>query len=339
MRIWRHITIALIGVFSLEHSSVSSAQEISQLLRDEFKRPTVITFPDNAPYSPQVATLGKMLFFDPRLSGTQNMSCTTCHNPSFGWETPVEKAIGTKNVALDRHAPTVLNLYEAPQFFWDGRAKTLEEQAEGPITHPKEMGANFPDLIARLEQIEEYQYWFGMIFPEAGITKSNILTAIATFERTLISGWSAFDDWIAGDENAISNSAKRGFDIFTGKAGCSNCHSGWNFTDHQLHDIGLETEDLGGGIYAPDDQSRQHTFKTPTLRNITDRAPFMHHGDLLTLRDVIAHYETGGIQRPSRSKLIKDVKFTNQEVEDLISFMATLTEPNPNIKAPSLPPR
>jgi len=274
----------------IAHYSPSKAQGDIKVLKAQFKRPTYITFPVSAPYSPQLATLGKMLFFDTRLSGTQNMSCATCHNPSFGWETPVAKAIGTKNIALDRHAPTLLNLYNASQFFWDGRAYSLEEQAAGPITHPKEMGASFPDLIARLSQIDGYKYWFNEIFPIQGISKQNILTAIATFERTLVSGWAPFDQWVSGDETAISESAKRGFKIFTGKGNCSSCHTGWNFTDHLLHDIGIATNDLGAAALAPNKKHLKHAFKTPTLRNISLRAPYMHDGNLSNLEDVIEHY-------------------------------------------------
>jgi len=200
----------------------------------EFERPAYIEFPPDAPYSPQVATLGKMLFFDPRLSGPQNMSCATCHNPSFGWETPVAKAIGSNNEPLGRHAPTILNLADADQLFWDGRASSLEEQAIGPITHPNEMASNFPLIIHRLNAVNEYREWFERLYPKDGISKKTILNAISTYERTLQSGWTSFDEWVAGDEDAISHSAKRGFKLFVGKAGCVSCHQGWSFTDHTL---------------------------------------------------------------------------------------------------------
>ncbi len=325
--------ISLIGFMP----SVNAGDNLAEL-KERFRRPGVITFPDNAPYSPQMATLGKMLFFDPRVSGAQNMSCASCHNPSFGWETPVEKAIGAMNISLDRHAPTILNLSEASQLFWDGRAQSLEEQAAGPITHPKEMNAKFPELISRLNSIEEYKYWFNQLFPTKGVTKNNILTAIATFERTVESGWAPFDDWVDGNEDAISASAKRGFSLFTGKGQCSNCHTGWNFTDHSMHDIGLETNDLGASIITKD-ANLTYAFKTPGLRNITLRAPYMHNGSLAKITDVIQHYKTGGLERPSKSAFLQEVNLDEKDVADLKSFLSTLTEPNPNVETPALPAR
>ena len=135
-----------------------------QKLRDEFLRPEIIVFPDEAPYSPQVAALGKKLFFDPRLSGAQNMSCASCHNPSFGWETPAARTIGAMNEPLERHAPTIENLAEAPHLHWDGRVSSLEEQASQPITHPKEMNDSIDDVVERLLVIPEYKNWFELLF-------------------------------------------------------------------------------------------------------------------------------------------------------------------------------
>lgn len=299
----------------------------------QFERPSYIEFPENAPYSPQVATLGKMLFFDPRLSGPQNMSCATCHNPSFGWETPVARAIGANNMPLSRHAPTVLNLAEEKQLFWDGRAKSLEEQAIGPITHPNEMASSFPIIVERLKKIGKYRTWFERLYPGQGISKNTILTAIATYERTLQSGWAPFDAWIAGEADAISASAKRGFELFTGKAGCSNCHTGWNFTDHKLHDIGLDTEDTG----ATSEGKATFAFKTPGLRNITLRAPYMHTGELNDLKEVINHYIDGGIERETKSMMISGFDASTREREDLLAFLKTLSEDYPDITTPSLP--
>ena len=164
-----------------------------------YKRPDLIPFPDEARYSPQTATLGKMLFFDPRLSGKQNLSCASCHNPSFGFEVPVAGAIGATNKPLGRKAPTVLNAAWIPTLFWDGRAPNLEIQAMGPITAEGEMDGKFPEIIARLNRIPEYSAWFGKLFPKDGVTQDNILTAIATYERTVVAGTAPFDRWVEGD--------------------------------------------------------------------------------------------------------------------------------------------
>ena len=304
-----------------------------------YKRPTHITFPADAPYSPQIAALGKMLFFDPRLSGAQNMSCSTCHNPSFGWETPVELAIGSLNVALPRHAPTVENLIDAPALRWDGSAATLEEQAIGPITHPEEMNSTLYEIEHRLYDIERYRTAFDVAFPETGLNPNNILRALATYERTLLSGRSPFDDWVNGDEAAISDSAKRGFDLFVGQAQCGTCHSGWAFTNHTFNDIGLLTEDPGQAGSDGETEVTRHAFKTPGLRNIALRAPYMHHGEIANLSDVVAHYNRGGHPLVNRERDIVPLGLTAQEASDLVAFLQTLTAVNPHISQPALPAR
>lgn len=315
--------------------ALSDAQPSSPASRSvvaAFARPDRIAFPADKPYTPQIAALGKMLFFDPRLSGAQNMSCATCHNPSFGWETPKARAIGALNAPLDRHAPTVENLAEAPHLFWDGRADSLEEQARGPITHPKEMGATLEEVVERLSAIQGYRRGFDIAFPDEGLTEASILRAIATYERTLRSGWAPFDAWVEGDAEAISHSAKRGFELFIGRADCGRCHSGWAFTDHKFHDIGLATSDLGRSA-VDSDLEGVRAFKTPGLRNIALRAPYMHDGGLGSLRAVLEHYSRGG-ETPSS---IAPLALSVTETADLLAFLETLTADNPHVTAPALP--
>ena len=184
----------------------------------QFVRPKTLPFPADNPYTLEKAALGKMLFFDQRLSKAQNMSCASCHNPSFGWEVPFPKSIGAQNVILPRHANTVLNLAWGRTFFWDGRANSLEEQAKGPIENPLEMNNTMEMVVERLKKIEGYRHWFSKAFPEEGITEKTTLKAIATYERTLVSGEAPFDKWVSGDESSISDEAKSGFKIFIGKA-------------------------------------------------------------------------------------------------------------------------
>lgn len=305
--------------------------------KSDYKRPLSIPFTKVTPYSPQLATLGKMLFFDPRLSGNKNMNCATCHNPSFGWETPVETPIGAANKPLGRQAPTVLNAAWVSPNFWDGRAATLEAQAAGPITAAVEMNGKLDEIVDNLRAVPDYDKWFGQVFPDSGITRENLLTAIATYERTVVSGWSPFDRWVDGDETAISEFAKRGFELFTGKAMCSGCHSGWNFTDNQFHDIGLDTEDIGRAALEKDNPKALHAFKTPGLRNTAYRAPFMHNGSLPDLSAVIAHYESGGVNRPSLSELMLPFSLEESERNDLIAFLNTLTAEKQDTPLPTLP--
>ncbi|WP_245524539.1 cytochrome-c peroxidase [Methylobacterium nonmethylotrophicum] len=306
-------------------------------LKQRFRRPETIPFPEKSPYSPQLATLGKMLFFDPRLSGAQNLSCASCHNPSFGYEVPVKGAIGAANTPLARKAPTVLNAAWTAPLFWDGRAKTLEEQAAGPLTADVEMNAQFPEIVARLKEIPEYRTWFDRLFPDRGVTKANLLTAIATYERTVVTGWAPFDRWVEGDAQAISVSAINGFRLFNGKAGCAGCHTGWNFTDNKFHDIGISTDDVGRGKLEPNNPLARHAFKTPGLRNLTYRAPFGHKGQFADLESIVAFYETGGVERPSRSPLMRPLSLSASERADLLAFLRSLTAEKTETALPNLP--
>lgn len=308
-----------------------------EALRSLYKRPTAIPFPESAPYSPQLATLGKMLFFDPRLSGAKNMNCASCHNPSFGYEAPVELAVGGLNEPLSRHAPTTLNMAWVTPLFWDGRAADLEEQAAGPITAPVEMNGKFDEIITTLSDIAEYRIWFERLFPETGVSRETILTAIATYERTIVSGWAPFDRWIDGDEGAMSVAAVNGFRLFNGKANCAVCHTGWNFTDNRFHDIGLYTDDIGRAAVDDSMPGNRHAFKTPGLRDLTYRAPFMHNGSVADLEDVIRHYESGGAVRPSRSEHMVPFELSDRERDDLLAFLQALTAEISETPMPNLP--
>lgn len=330
------VVSVLIPALGLATVVYASDQQI-EALKQQYKRPLYIPFPKSAPYSPQLATLGKKLFFDPRLSGAKNMNCASCHNPSFGFETPVALAVGAANEKLGRHAPTTLNMAWVKPFFWDGRAKTLEDQAEGPLTAEVEMNGKFAEIVPELKEISEYQKWFEHLFPGKGITKETILTAIATYERTIVSNWSPFDRWVEGNETAISESAKKGFVLFNGKANCVACHTGWNFTDNKFHDIGADTEDIGRAKFEPGNPKAMHAFKTPGLRNLTQRAPFTHNGSLSNLETIVQHYETGGIDRPSRSVDMKPFTLTDTEREDLINFLISLTADKSEVAMPVLP--
>lgn len=317
-------------------SAVSFQGAVAGNLAD-FKRPLAIPFDKVTPYSLQLATLGKMLFFDPRLSGAKNMTCASCHNPSFGFEVPVKTPVGAANTHLARQSPTILNAAWTTPLFWDGRAPTLEAQAAGPITAAAEMNGKLDQIVTDLGAIPDYNNWFKQIFPDKRVTQETLLTAIATYERTVVSAWSPFDRWVDGDETAVSDSAKRGFELFTGKANCSACHTGWNFTDNKFHDTGLPTDDIGRAKLEPNNPKALYAFKTPGLRNTLYRGPYMHNGSLATMEDVIAHYESGGVDRASRSDGISPFSFSDGEREDLIAFLKTLTPEQQDLPLPTLP--
>ncbi|HXU58650.1 MAG TPA: cytochrome c peroxidase, partial [Verrucomicrobiae bacterium] len=250
-------------------------------LKAMFVRPTEIPFPKTNPYTPGKAELGKTLFFDPRLSRVAVEACVSCHNPSFGWEDGRKTAVGDNMLALRRNSPSILDRAWGQIFFWDGRAASLEAQATGPITSAGEMNMPMGVLLDRLKAIPGYQQRFNTVFPNEGITADNIAKAIATFERTVVSSVAPFDRWIAGDEKAISDEAKHGFVLFNTKGHCTACHSSWTFTDDSFHDIGLpegEVKDLGRAEIIKDVPELEHAFKTPGLRNIDQRAPYMHDG-------------------------------------------------------------
>lgn len=311
--------------------------EVTKDMLEPYRRPLNVPFPADAPYDPRIATLGKMLYFDPRVSGGQNLSCASCHNPSFGWEAPAARPIGSANAPLTRHAPTVLNVAWGGPYFWDGRAATLEEQAKGPITNPAEMNATMDQVIRRLTRVPEYAEAFKKLFPKDGMTEATILRAIATFERTVVTGWSPFDRWVDGDANAVSSEVRKGFELFTGKAGCANCHTGWNFTDNQFHDNGLPGSDPGRGAIDRSDPLNGQAFKTPGLRNIALRAPYMHDGTLRDLNAVMKHYIKGGKQRPSLSPAMAQVSLTEDESKAIIAFLESLTEEASTVPTPTLP--
>lgn len=302
-----------------------------------YMRPAEIPFPTDRPYSFQKAALGKALFFDARLSGAENMNCASCHNPSFGWEVPNKTAVGGQGVRLGRQAPTVLDAAFREHFFWDGRAATAEEQAKGPIQNPMEMNLPLDEAIGRLTKIPGYKNWFDDVFPGKGITEDTIAEAIATFERTVVATYSPFDAWVDGDESAMSEEAKRGFKLFTGTAKCSGCHSGWEFTDNKFHDIGTTNSDIGRGKLEPENVKAQYAFKTPTLRDIAQRAPYMHNGEFPDLRSVLQHYVSGFDDRPSLSPLLAPVNLDDQEIDDIIAFLNALTGNTKIVTLPILP--
>src|SRR3954471_12211646 len=197
----RIATAAAISTLLMTQPSPAQTSGDIGTLKAQYRRPAEIPFPPSNPYTPERAALGKALYFDPRLSGHQNMNCASCHNPSFGWEVPLKGAIGAQNTMLGRNAPTVLNLaWSKDHYFWDGRAKTLEEQALGPIQADVEMNMKIPELVNRLKGIPEYRKWFEIAFPGEGISADAIAKSIATFERTVVSGYAPFDAWVEGDE-------------------------------------------------------------------------------------------------------------------------------------------
>ncbi len=300
-----------------------------------------MTAPKDNPMTPAKVELGKMLFFDPRLSGNDHWACSTCHNPSLGFSDGMarSRAFGDET-ELGRHAPTVLNAAYNTAQFWDGRAKTMEEQAIGPIQAPREMNSDPKEMEKKINAFPEYQERFKKVFGEPA-NLNNIGKAIATFERTLITRDSPFDRYMRGDKNALTTQEKRGLILFISKSACTQCHNGPNFSDNQFHNIGLPQvgplkEDLGRYAVTKDEKDKK-AFKTPTLRNVTFTPPYMHNGVFKTLEEVVDFYNKGGGEDPNKSTKIFKLNLTDKEKEDLVAFLKTLTGTLPIVSYPQLP--
>jgi len=340
MKVW--LSLALLAtIIPLGHRFSSAAAETfgdETALRASYRRPAAIPFPDGNPYSASKAALGKLLFFDLLLSRSRTVSCATCHNPALSWGDGLARAVGEDPKGLPLRAPTLIDVAFTEPLGWDGKFKDIESVTFGPITGRSNMNLTEPELIERLSTTSAYADAFTSAYGDSTITRPRIEAALATFERTIVAGEAPFDRWIMGDETAISTAAQRGFEIFNGKARCANCHSGPSFTDGSFHDIGTATGDnIGRGRLFPTSQKLRYAFKTPTLRNVAQRAPYMHDGSVATLAEVIELYERGGIDRPSRSPSIRPLFLTANEKADLVAFLQTLTAASTAIPLPDLP--
>lgn len=319
-------------------ANAAATVHVPEDLKARYRRPDAVPSPKANPLTREKAELGRHLFFDPRLSSTRGVSCGSCHNPAFDWSDGQARGLGVTGVPLPRKTPTVVNAAWLGALMWDGRAQSLEQQAAMPLTAEHEMGMAVEDAVLRLKEIAGYAPLFEAAYPGEGITPKTLLGALASFQRTLVSQDAPFDKWIAGDETAISEAAKRGFLVFNEAGRCAKCHSTWRLTDDSFHDIGLDSTDVGRGQFAPPSVViMQHAFKTPTLRDLRMSGPYMHDGAMQTLDQVIDHYEKGGKARPSLSPEMKAVKLSAGERADLIAYLKTLQGPPLNVDVPRLP--
>lgn len=323
--------VFFIAIFSASGLAVAE----HEIEKSKWSVPTV-SFPSTNPYSENKALLGKKLFFDPRLSGYGSLSCASCHNPGLNWSDGLSNSQNSGHFALGRHTPSIINVAFYNYFFWDGRAATLEEQVKQHLLSPGVMhGGTAEDVTGRIYKLPDYRSDFALIFGEAGITLGNIAAAIATFERTVMSGNSSFDRWQTGDEDAVSASVKRGFTLFSGKAKCIKCHSGHTFTDSGFHNTGLNSIDPGRYEVTGRDEDR-NSFKTPSLRHVALTPPYMHDGSKANLAIVIDFYNRGG-DKPHESNELTPLKLTDRERDDIISFLKSLSGEFTEVTVPQLP--
>jgi cytochrome c peroxidase len=287
-----------------------------------------ITYPDNNPWSKAKEDLGRKLFFDPILSADNSISCSSCHLPEKSWADGLPTSIGIKSQALKRNSPSIFNSGFLKTLFWDGRAQSLEEQALMPIQDASEMGQSLKKLVEELKSHDDYRKMFESAFPNSEITPENLAMAIATFERTLVTGKTAYDLYWQGDKNAMSSAAIRGMNLFSGKAKCSICHSGPFFTDHQFHNIGLtrnNNKEDEGRKRVTQEVFHNGAFKTPGLREVASTGPYMHDGGLTSLKLVIEFYDQGGVPSKGKSSFISPIGMSENEKSDLLEFLKALS--------------
>jgi len=342
------IFILITSLILMTASSYSTASESDYVLKAGHDSLKVWLLPDQAPapadnkLTKDRIELGKTLFFDPRLSGDGNMSCATCHNPMLGWSDALPTARGVKSMVLGRASPTIINTGFNDIQMWDGRKATLEDQAMGPMEATVEMNMDTAKLFKWINKSNGYKKLFKKAYPDSKkITADTLSKAMASYERTVVSNNSPFDRWVKGDAKAMSKQQINGFKLFNGKAKCEVCHSAPNFTDNGFHNLGLASwgdkePDMGRYAQKPIGLMKG-AFKTPTLRNITQTAPYFHDGSAANLMDAVEHYSKGGIVKTNLSPNMEQLDLTKQEKKDLVAFMQALTSPMPAVSLPLLP--
>jgi len=314
-----------------------------------------VEYPENNPYSKEKKQLGKLLFFDGRLSASGQIACASCHNPELAWTDNVTRSFGDKRQTGKRNAMTIKHVAFAESLFWDGRSPSLEEQAKMPIKDPKEMNTSHQVSVANIAEIEGYKPLFKDAFGDEEVSLDRITKAIATFERSLASGKSKFDRFISGNKDLFTDQEVRGLHLFRTKARCINCHNTPYFSDNKFHNdgqtlFGSKNEDLGRFNFTKD-MDDLGKFKTPTLREVGETGPWMHHGHFPSLLDVVQYYNLGNpapIQKkytgtprdsliPPPSPLLQELELTESEVEDVIAFLNTLSTRTIRMGASKLP--
>lgn len=287
-----------------------------------------VSWPASNRYNQAKVELGRLLYFDRRLSLDGTVSCASCHDPRNAFADPRPVSIGVHGGRGTRNAPTVLNSAYSPFQFWDGRAASLEEQSLGPLTNPLEMANTDTGVEQTLRAIPGYGVRFQRAFGAAEINIDRVVMAISAFERTVLSGNSPYDRYKEGDANALTDQQFRGLGIFVKKGQCSQCHVDPLFTDHQFHNIGVGVEgdspDVGRFQFTGR-QSDWGAFKTPGLRDVEKTAPYMHDGSLRTLEEVIDFYDRGGTPNRNLDARIGPLRLTPRDKKDLIAFLRALT--------------
>lgn len=302
-----------------------------------------IIWPADNPYSPLKAELGRLLFFDTRLSSDGTVSCATCHDPKFAFTDGLAVSAGVQGRKGTRSSPTVLNRAYSLAQFWDGRASSLEAQVLGPMANPIEMGNSHLVIVSTLRAIAGYRMLFAKVFGTENFDINHVAKAIATFERTVQSGNAPYDRYKAGNKNAMTPRQIHGMNVFFDKAKCDQCHEGINFTSNMYANLGVGTDKPKpdeGRYKVTKDPKDWGVFKTPTLREVEHTAPYMHDGSLKTLEEVVDFYDKGGIRNKNIDDRMKKLNLTDTDKQDLVSFLKALSGDGwQQIKAPQIFPQ
>ena len=329
-------TLALLGCE--KHETAEFKPEILPL-PEGLARYEAMEVPADNPMTPEKAALGRQLFFDKRLSGDESRSCYLCHVCEHGLTDGLPKAIGAFNKPLPRSSPTLWNIGYHKMFYWDGRSPSLEKQAMAAWTGGN-MGAkdHEAEIVAKINALQGYRSQFQKVFA-GDATAENIMQAISAYERTIISGDTAWDRWQAGDQSAVSEGAKRGFEVFK-TAKCNNCHDGVLFTDQQFHNVGIgmdAAEPDKGRFNATKKDEDTGAFMTPTLRDVGKSGPYFHDGSVATLEDAVDLMLGGG--KPNQyldKKNLEKRTITPDQRRDLLEFLRSLNV-DCRLKEPPLP--
>lgn len=316
---------------------------------------SAVPYPGYNPYSKEKESLGKVLFFDPRLSVSGQIACASCHNPELGWTDNLTRSFGHDRQTGKRNSMTILNSAYAKTLFWDGRASSLEDQAQFPIGDPLEMNEKTTIAVDKIAQIKGYTSLFEAAFGDKKVSLERIQYAIATFERSINSPKSKFDQFISGKSDVYTDSQVKGLHLFRTKAQCINCHNTPYFSDNQFHNdgqtlFGTKNEDFGR-YNVTKNKADIGKFRTPTLREAVNTKPWMHHGHFPSLLDVVELYNLGnpspvqkkylGTERdsllPKADPMLKKLNLSKEEITDLLAFIETLSTPTRRIIYPAMP--
>lgn len=301
-----------------------------------------IPWPGDNPYSSARVELGKMLFFDSRLSGNA-ISCASCHEPSHAFSGGVALSTGASGRLEDRHTPTIINRAWGKSQLWDGRLPTLEAQVQNAVTNLKEMGTTTEQMTQGLRSFPGYGPLFAAAFGDSTITFERVAQAIATFERSIVSGNSAYDRYLAGDKTALTKRQRAGLDFFNHKGQCAECHSGRNLTTEKFVNTGIGTDRVApdpGREVVTNKHGDYGKFKVPTLRDIARRGPYMHDGRFKTLAEVLDFYAKGGVPNPQLDTRLTPFYMDEQSRQELLSFLDSLNgEGWQTISPPSIYPQ